>query len=430
MRETIRQLQKEYTASYQRRARTLKYHARKPLFTVPFATFMVLFAVVGAGLMITSGGKPELRTDEPSIVLLTEKGKEQTIPTRAKTVGELLERAEIELNEGDVVEPVKDTEIIGSNFRVNIYRAAPVTIIDGDKKTFTYSAAATARSIVNQTGIEVYPEDRLNLRPTENFLLESSIGQRVVIERATPVHVNLYGTQVTMRTHAKTVRELLKEKNIKLAKDDTVQPGLNESLSVAEQVFLMRKGMKIVTEEQDIPMPVESVEDKNLTFGTVVVRQYGAPGKKLVTYQVEMENDVEVSRRVIQEVVASEPVKQIEAKGVHFDPGADKAAVMAAAGIKPSDYMYVDYILSRESGWCHTKWQGEYGACKPYHGTPTSASVGYGLCQATPGYKMASAGADWGPNAITQMKWCHKYAIDRYGSWSAAYNHWVAKRWW
>lgn len=431
MKRKFQRFSRQYSLARRRHVRALKLHGRKPFFAIPAITFLSLCTIVVAGLLISSGGKPQLKpSDDTNIVMISHDKQERTVPTRAKTVGQLLKRLDIKLHDGDVVEPDVTTEIIGDNFRVNVYRAVPVTIVDGTSKKFTYSAAATPRSIVRQAGLTVYPEDNLQLLPTENFITESSIGERVVIKRATPVAMNVYGTPVAIRTHATTVRELLKEKNIKLGKDDTVQPGVNAKISDQTQVFLVRKGMQIATEEHPIPMPEEVVEDRSLTFGTVAVRQQGAPGKKLVTYQIELQNGQEVGRKIIQEVVAQEPVKQVVAKGVHFDPGADKAAVMAAAGIKQSDYMYVDYIISRESGWCHTKWQGEYGSCKPYHGTPTSSSTGYGLCQATPASKMATAGADWGPNAVTQLKWCHGYAQSRYGSWAAAYAHWTQKHWW
>jgi hypothetical protein len=43
---------------------------------------------------------------------------------------------------------------------------------------------------------------------------------------------------------------------------------------------------------------------------------------------------------------------------------------------------------------------------------------------------MASAGADWATNPVTQLKWCNGYAVGRYGSWGAAYNHWLANHNW
>jgi hypothetical protein len=43
---------------------------------------------------------------------------------------------------------------------------------------------------------------------------------------------------------------------------------------------------------------------------------------------------------------------------------------------------------------------------------------------------MASAGADWATNPITQLRWCDGYATSRYGGWAAAYNHWLAYHVW
>lgn len=315
MRKKLKLIRKKYAVAHQGRVHRLKRLGKKPLFTVPIATFMVLLVSVMAAILVSSGGHPQLRERDPNVVVVNYDKKERTIPTDAKTVGELLARLHIKLKEGDVVEPAKETEIASDNFRVNVYRAVPVTIVDGDKKTFTYSAAATPRSIAKQVGMEVYAEDKLELLPTENFLAESSIGERVVITRAAPITLNLYGTPASIRTHAKTVGQLMKERNVKLGKDDTVQPSLDTKLSKGSQVFLVRKGTQIQTVEEQVAMPVETISDTKLAYGTTALRQQGAPGKKLVTYQVDLQNGQESSRKVIQEVISQEPVKQIVAKG-------------------------------------------------------------------------------------------------------------------
>jgi len=68
----------------------------------------------------------------------------------------------------------------------------------------------------------------------------------------------------------------------------------------------------------------------------------------------------------------------------------------------------------RESGW-------RVNATNPSSGA-------YGLPQSLPGYKMASAGADWQTNPITQLKWANGY-VQKYGGWCGAdsfqwANHW------
>lgn len=94
----------------------------------------------------------------------------------------------------------------------------------------------------------------------------------------------------------------------------------------------------------------------------------------------------------------------------------DHDQLMQAAGISQADWSAADDIITRESGWCATKWEGEH-ACAAFHGVPDG--IGYGLCQATPGFKMASQDPDWATNAVKQLEWCNNYA-QAYGGWQPA----------
>lgn len=97
-------------------------------------------------------------------------------------------------------------------------------------------------------------------------------------------------------------------------------------------------------------------------------------------------------------------------------PGGDKYSWMTSAGIPQSDWQYVDYIVSRESGWSHTAVN------------PTSFATG--LCQSLPAFKMATAGSDYLTNPVTQLRWCHSYATQRYRGWANAYAFWLTNHWW
>ncbi|MFJ4844200.1 transglycosylase SLT domain-containing protein [Streptomyces sp. NPDC088733] len=72
-------------------------------------------------------------------------------------------------------------------------------------------------------------------------------------------------------------------------------------------------------------------------------------------------------------------------------------------------------IVTRESGWNYT--------------ATNSSSGAYGLVQALPGSKMASAGADWRTNPGTQIKWGLKYMNSRYGSPCGAWSFWQNNNW-
>lgn len=379
---------------------------------VPFITFGVLLLITVGGYFIarqTHHIKP--RTDA-FVVIVSHDHEKQVVPSHRQTVGMLLEKLNIPISQGDVVEPAMSTLIKQDDFRINVYRAVPVQVVDGAKKSFAFSAATTPRAIAQQTGQVVNAEDWVNTVPSQNFVQSGAIGEQVVIDRAIPVNVDLYGTPVVIRTHAKTVGDMMKEKHIVLTKQDHLSVPQDTPITTGLQVAFLRTGTKTETVKEQIPMPVQNVNDNSLAYGTNAIRQQGSPGEQTVTYQITLNNNVETGRTVIQKVVTKNPVTQIVAVGTNLS---GIKGDMALAGIGPGDYQYADYIISHESGW-----------------RPTASGIGgaYGLCQALPGSKMASAGSDWATNPVTQLKWCNGYAVGRYGSWAAAYNHWISSHNW
>ncbi|SEQ61036.1 transglycosylase SLT domain-containing protein [Streptomyces radiopugnans] len=88
---------------------------------------------------------------------------------------------------------------------------------------------------------------------------------------------------------------------------------------------------------------------------------------------------------------------------------------MAQQIVGAGQFQCFSNIVERESGW-------NYKAQNPSSGA-------YGLVQALPGSKMASAGADWQTNPATQIKWGLNYMNERYGSPCGAWDFWQANRW-
>lgn len=403
-----------------RHVRKFKVMSRHPSFRVPLLTVGVLLFLT-LGIYLVARGTHHLPVaQDAKIVIISHDHVQQIVPVKQTTVGQLIAKLHLTLNAGDVVEPSKDTRIDQDEFRINIYRAVPVEIVDGSNKIYGLSAAKTPRAVAQQVGAGIFPEDTPNVEPAVDFIRDGSIGSRIVVSRATPVNVDLYGTPVVLRTHAKTVAELIKEKGIKLIKNDQIVPAPTTLVTPGMQLSFIRTGTKVVTATEAIKAPVQTINDDTLAYGTNAVRQQGSDGQQVVTYQITLENNVETGRTVIQKIVTKQPVTSVVVVGTSLS---GIKGDMALAGIAPSDYEYADYIISHESGWCPTKAQGQYGGCPPYSGSVPSYG-GYGLCQSTPGSKMASAGDDWATNPITQLRWCSNYA-SRYGGWAGAYQHWL-----
>ena len=74
----------------------------------------------------------------------------------------------------------------------------------------------------------------------------------------------------------------------------------------------------------------------------------------------------------------------------------------------------LDSLWSKESGWSTTA---------------GNASGAYGIPQALPGSKMASAGPNWRTNASTQISWGLNYISSTYGSPCAAWSHSQSSGW-
>jgi hypothetical protein len=84
-------------------------------------------------------------------------------------------------------------------------------------------------------------------------------------------------------------------------------------------------------------------------------------------------------------------------------------------GWSKRQFRFLNWLWDRESSW-------NVHASNPYSGA-------YGIPQAVPGSKMASAGPNWESSARTQIRWGLEYIKERYGSPRGAWDHEVAYGW-
>jgi hypothetical protein len=90
-------------------------------------------------------------------------------------------------------------------------------------------------------------------------------------------------------------------------------------------------------------------------------------------------------------------------------------AMLGSFGWSSSQFSCLDPLWAHESGWSVTAYNAGSGA--------------YGIPQALPGSRMASAGPDWQTNAATQIRWGLEYIKGTYGSPCGAWDHEQATGW-
>ena len=201
----------------------------------------------------------EGKSSSRHLVRVYDRGEEKTIVTNALTVRQALQAAKISIDEKmDTVEPNIDMELTGSKYQVNIFRARPITIVDGNKRLKITTAEQTPALIAKAAGMTLYREDKTQFTNSENLLVNGA-GLVMKIERAK---------------------------------------------------------QRTVTEEVDIDFQIEQVRDDSQPIGFKSVRQLGEKGVRKITYRVEVvDGEREVSRREVSSEIMKHPKKQVEIIG-------------------------------------------------------------------------------------------------------------------
>jgi len=174
------------------------------------------------------------------------------------------------------------------------------------------------------------------------LILISGIGVMAVNTKLNDVKIILQnGYEMTALTSKTKVSEILEENNILLEENQKTIPDLDSEIAAGESIKITDKSYqevqiakieekgvetslnqllenyapiteKIVVEQ--VAIPYETVT-KNATNsaenGTNKVLQQGQDGLKEVTYKVKYQNEVEIEKTVLSEVVVKEPVNKI-----------------------------------------------------------------------------------------------------------------------
>lgn len=280
------------------------------------------------------------------------------------------------------------------------------------------------------------------------------------------------GCEMNVVTSKTKVSDILDEKHIILLPEEKVTPDENTTIGANGEIVITEKTAQeevaelvsneteaTTTEEEntnELSMEMISqaynpitektiVEVQSIPFETVTknvangasetkdqVLQEGKEGKKEVTYRVKYQNDVEIERTEISSVVLEEPVNKIVQvranqttsrssssrtyiSGSVAEYQAYARARCSAYGWSTADFNCLVALWNKESKWNPNAYNASSGA--------------YGIPQALPASKMATAGTDYRTNYKTQINWGLSYISSRYGSPSAAWSHSKSTGW-
>nr|WP_083602987.1 G5 domain-containing protein [Bowdeniella nasicola] len=262
------------------------------------------------------------------------------------------------------------------------------------------------------------------------------------IERVT-ITVTVDGKTSEYTVPALSLAEALADAGIVVGLFDTVSVPLSQQVTEGLAVEITRGNTGMTSDEQVTDFETIEKNDPTLLKGKTKVEAEGRAGITRTTYRLTMNEGEETDRTALATVVVQEKQDRVVLIGTKEptqpakpapnpnpgNPGPDPdpapvpagsardiaRGMLASYGWGQDQFQCLDTLWVRESNWNHRAQNPSSGA--------------YGIPQALPGSKMATAGSDWRTNPATQIKWGLGYIKGRYGSPCAALNHSYARGW-
>ena len=268
--------------------------------------------------------------------------------------------------------------------------------------------------------------------------------------------------EITVLTSKTKVSEILEENHIMLSSDEIVVPSMEEEITNTNSIIITKQEdepvqiatitkeelnsnldeiaenysdivEEIITVQETIPFETITKDvSNNSAVTTNKVVQVGKNGIKEVTYRVKYKNDIEIEREEISSKIIQEPVNKIVEVQTKVVTSRSNSSARTISG-SVSEYQSYAAQVCNSYGWSDADfdslvklWNKESGWNPNAY---NSASGAYGIPQALPGSKMASAGSDYKTNYQTQINWGLSYIKSRYGTPQNAWNHLQSTGW-
>ncbi len=365
----------------------------------------IIFAgivVVVLGFAVAFRSQSTVHAENTRIVTIYVDGEIRTIASDGATVKAVLDQTGTPLGEHDKTEPALDEPVHGSDFTINIYRARPITVVDGANNYTVMTAERSPREIAKDAGFNTKQEDQFGFERSDDPFAGAP-GTQMVIKRAKTITFDLYGTAEPLSTNEGTVEDLLKDRSVELDPADELNVPLQTRISEGMTVSIARVGRQVQTVEEVVAFPEDQIKDAQQPVGYKKIQSPGANGKKLVTYELISRNGGDPVKTAIKEVITEQPVKQVVVIGAKLavNVGGNCGEWLTQAGITNTDAIW---LIGKESG------------CNP--GSVNRSSGACGIPQALPCSKLKCPLDASG--AVCQIKWMENYVMGRYGSWAQA----------
>jgi resuscitation-promoting factor RpfB len=284
-------------------------------------------------------------------------GQPREVTAMGQTVADVLASEGIEVGKHDVVAPSPDEQVADGS-RISVRFGRPLELsVDGDEQTHWVTSTDVAAAL-SEIGKRFLGADLSTSRG-------AGIGREgMALEVVTPKKLKLEiggKKPVKKELTALTVKDALKEMDVKVEKRDIVKPGLGKELDDGDRVVFT--DIRVVTKRvkaEAIGFDTVEREDSSMLEGRTEVIRGGDAGSRNVTYKRTFRNGKLVATKVISQKVLDAPRDRIVAVGTK-EPAPAPAPAPTANYASGSTVW--DQLAQCESGgnWAINTGNGYYG---------------------------------------------------------------------
>ena len=390
---------------------------------------------VGSGDLVQPGAAETVREGD-TIVVRTSKAYTVTVDGEPRTLWTTAASADSILADaaplGTTVTLAADRSASRDELTPLVSRARNVIVnADGTTREVAVRPGQDARGILEAAGVSVHALDRVTVENDATGELAITVSRVTRGQATETVDIPFSETTTTSSdmfvgesqvtttgVNGVTTWTVWQEKDgdqvltsVPITEHSTSQPVTqvrSEGTKEATPTALVAAGID----------PKATLEEKTESDGTTSVRYRAKLGS--ISTKEEIAEITGEAKNADQATAAAAAAAAAEAGAVPTtysgeDPRSLAKPLVAAQGWSDSEYQCLVLLWNRESQW------------NPY--AENSSSGAYGIPQALPGSKMASAGADWRTNPITQINWGIGYIKGRYGTPCSAWAHSNAVGW-
>lgn len=243
-------------------------------------------------------------------VMFTVNGETTKVYTHATTVDELLTAQNIDYTKYDKVSPSLSTSI-DSGMSIEWEQAKEVVIsVDGNQSK-VWTTENVVKNILEEANIEVKEHDLVS----QSLDAEVGADNKIDIQKAFQLTLVDGKKERQVWSTSTTVANFLKQQEVQLGESDRVDKDLEKVIAPNDKIAVVRVEKVTDVVEESVDFAIEKKNDSSLLKGKEKVVSEGKKGKVERTYSIVKENGKTVSKKLASEKVIEKPKTKVVSVG-------------------------------------------------------------------------------------------------------------------